>query len=1054
MCADSRDAHITASFDTLCLATKSLTDRDWIFENFVPKFSQFFQDPAMHVRKSVTQIFGRLGNMFGRKFTEMFLVPHLAMLCQDSNWSVRKSACDAFVAVAECASPTVRKTELALLYMMLISDISKWVSFTAYQNLGPFIALFADPTITGLELVDGHVRHVDSRESHNRTFTSEPDELDRYGILPKGTKLVIRQRDYEAHRKREEAAVKEVAEAKERAKRGERVMDSVISGINKMLSPFERSSPSQNGDGKRSPLSLKGAVSLMDKWSRRGQQKSIESSDASSPPPPPPPLADGIAAKRLGALPSSPKRVSPKKAMKATRREFVFDSPTSPTSPPPSDDENRERDDERQQYMSTSTPGFNEEEHVAISDDEDDLNQSFVERDVEQSKEEREKSDELDENQFSSLSYWNADCGIECGLFGLLENVNVVCSCAVDELQPFGSSPPSRPYVSTSYLESRLDVTKVRSPRSRNHSLGSSSSPSSSLRSSPRRHTTETATLNTDEKEKLGILDIDEMSMSSTSSSSSDDDDVAVTSPTVNSDVYRHVPRDLVEYYIRVVSPMSGACAPSAAADPALCLDVYRHCAFNFPAVCFTLGKAAWPRLRGVFVKLSQDEQPKVRQSIAYSIHDVATIIGQEHTDVDLLPVFFALRVDQCSDVRKGILSNMFEFVKMLSDEKRAEIILSLPQFFPVGAQPGNQSQNSDWRSRFLLISQLSKLCQLYSVNDINVHMSGIALTLADDRVAEVRREAVKFVSTIVGVLVAHEWREICERRGLDATTTSTNEAIAKREEKGEPSSSKYLSEQFVDDIVTSFAKTQKWTRRQTFCFICHEMLEGGHCDLLQFNYFFAGTLRKLINDKVANVRLAACDAAHQWKRVGESCAILEQLVDDDDIDVSFAARTFSGMTSAESPIDIGPRTTKMREREEKFFGDLVVTYEGGGVKRIFGHGDQRKEVWVKQPEEPKAAIVEASPNTSQSDALSTFQAPLETCTTSDEAFNTTLVDNTDEVDMEVDEPDEQPTVDASSPSLAHDEAAAIAKNSDDETIPADPAPTAEMEELDDSSEA
>ena len=103
---------------------------------------------------------------------------------------------------------------------------------------------------------------------------------------------------------------------------------------------------------------------------------------------------------------------------------------------------------------------------------------------------------------------------------------------------------------------------------------------------------------------------------------------------------------------------------------------------------------------------------------------------------------------------------------------------------------------------------QLSKLCSLFSIQDVNLHMSGIALTLADDRVADVRCEAVKLVSTIVGALVAAEWEEIKVNRNID----SGHMDVKSKKEKTQS----FLSEQFVDDIVSSFAKTQKWTRRQT----------------------------------------------------------------------------------------------------------------------------------------------------------------------------------------------------------------------------------------------
>ncbi|VDL70337.1 unnamed protein product [Nippostrongylus brasiliensis] len=37
--------------------------------------------------------------------------------------------------------------------------------------------------------------------------------------------------------------------------------------------------------------------------------------------------------------------------------------------------------------------------------------------------------------------------------------------------------------------------------------------------------------------------------------------------------------------------------------------DINRHCAHNFPAVAYTLGRANWPQLRDTYNKLATDDQ-------------------------------------------------------------------------------------------------------------------------------------------------------------------------------------------------------------------------------------------------------------------------------------------------------------------------------------------------------------------------------------------------------------------------------------------------------------
>ncbi|RCN26641.1 hypothetical protein ANCCAN_27632 [Ancylostoma caninum] len=155
--------------------------------------------------------------------------------------------------------------------------------------------------------------------------------------------------------------------------------------------------------------------------------------------------------------------------------------------------------------------------------------------------------------------------------------------------------------------------------------------------------------------------------------------------------------------------------------------DINRHCAHNFPAVAYTLGRANWPQLRDTYNKLATDDQLRVRVSIANSIHEMAAIVGARHTDDDLLPVFHAYRED-AFEVRVGLLKHLFEFYRCLSPETRKGMIDALPQFMPMD----NSMLNGNWRYRHEFAKQCNKLCEMYGIEEINRTMSAIALTLAN----------------------------------------------------------------------------------------------------------------------------------------------------------------------------------------------------------------------------------------------------------------------------------------------------------------------------------
>ncbi|CAH10795.1 Serine/threonine-protein phosphatase 4 regulatory subunit 1 [Caenorhabditis elegans] len=1091
----------------------AIHDRRWLFDNFLPRFSQMLKDPTMHVRKSALHIFGNLGNMFGQKFTEVFLVPHLITLSCDMTWAVRKVACEIFVKVAECASNQVRIDILSPNFVRLLNDPNKWVSFIAYQQLGPFISLFANPDITGLELRNGQVvvrdpvvlepSVTEQEDPSNSTFSE--DTSDDFRTLPKDTWLpeVDFNDDFEYQlgsidntQNQKELTTVTTALVKT-PKRGERVMDSVLSGINKMFGSLERSSPKSkevekiaatfSSPSKRSPLSLHSAVSLIDKFSKRSNPNNPQRF----------PVFDS--ANSDSTLSSNSSNNNSSEQQNSTGIAAKCSSTDDLTKLGLEDDD----------YMENSGPKFNTDEdstNDSDSDDEDnDFEKSFVADEDDGEQDDSPLSIEIKSSSSSdfesvsaatptsqepvsnefSLTYWSS---------------NYAISSIEDELKPFGSSSSfTNSPTSNSYLESRFDVMKVNlSPRARSVSFGTNGSP---ISTSPRRKANSTSEpsppntgnlksddsivmLNTEEKEKLGILDFDEMNMSISSNSSihgeaamTEDSDISLTS--IEQAALQHVPVDLVESYMRVMGPIggsgsggggNGSSTTIATGDPSLCAETYRHCAHNFPAVCYTLGRAAWPRLKLVFRKLAMDEQARVRQSISHSIHEIANMLGQEITDEDLLPVFYDLRNDQNPDVRNGILIHLYDFVKFLSPEKRDEMILSLPQFFPIGAQPGNQAQNGDWRSRFELISQLSKLCSLYSIQDVNFHMSGIALTLADDRVAEVRREAVMLVSTIVGALVTAEWDNIKGVRDIE----NGHVDVKKKSNKTD-----FLSEQFVDDIVSSFAKTQKWTRRQTFCFICAQILRDKQCDGIQFRYFFATPLQQLAQDKVPNVRLASCEALSVWRKTliaaraqerrgqspisspaSEPSAIrrdinlvsdmMVKLSNDSDIDAAFIAKKCQGLTDDHQPVDVASRTTRMREREEQFFGDIILSYSPGCNARVSG-----KE--IKQLiRHDQGAVQKAAPLQSMEDFGDeilahaadsvNIQTPPEVVATVQRVSitNEQFEDNTEAVDMEIEEDeDENSTEKKENTEKTAEEESENVKNTEDELdIPMDPAPT------------
>jgi serine/threonine-protein phosphatase 4 regulatory subunit 1 len=74
--------------------------------------------------------------------------------------------------------------------------------------------------------------------------------------------------------------------------------------------------------------------------------------------------------------------------------------------------------------------------------------------------------------------------------------------------------------------------------------------------------------------------------------------------------------------------------------------EVPFHCAYNFPAVLQTLGPNSWNKLRPLHELLVKDSRWKVRRTLAFSLHEIAKILGPEITEKELIPVLYHFQKD------------------------------------------------------------------------------------------------------------------------------------------------------------------------------------------------------------------------------------------------------------------------------------------------------------------------------------------------------------------------------------------------------------------------
>ena len=92
-----------------------------------------------------------------------------------------------------------------------------------------------------------------------------------------------------------------------------------------------------------------------------------------------------------------------------------------------------------------------------------------------------------------------------------------------------------------------------------------------------------------------------------------------------------HISKDLLLLFAQLANPAN----PSASDS-----DIAYYCAFNFPGVVQAVGASRWGELSEAFGTLATQIQWKVRRTLAYSLHDIASILGRELAETELVPLF------------------------------------------------------------------------------------------------------------------------------------------------------------------------------------------------------------------------------------------------------------------------------------------------------------------------------------------------------------------------------------------------------------------------------
>lgn len=205
-----------------------------------------------------------------------------------------------------------------------------------------------------------------------------------------------------------------------------------------------------------------------------------------------------------------------------------------------------------------------------------------------------------------------------------------------------------------------------------------------------------------------------------------------------------NVPIVLIEFFLSLGAHASNKQVFKMDSDRAII------CAFNFPAVTLTAGVDLWDsHLKDTYLTLTKDYQIKVRRTFAYSLHEVARIIGPDRTEHDLVQIF-ALYLMDLDEVKQGVLEHLSDFLAALAPSSRDEYIPILAEVW--------DGVMTNWRLRDILAGQLKDISLLFDPTRVVEHVVPLALRACQDEFASVRDTGVSCVSEPILVTEPKCW--------------------------------------------------------------------------------------------------------------------------------------------------------------------------------------------------------------------------------------------------------------------------------------------------------
>ncbi|XP_071517128.1 serine/threonine-protein phosphatase 4 regulatory subunit 1-like isoform X2 [Panulirus ornatus] len=853
-----------------------LIGREMTERLFLERFTRLCSDALFQVRKVCASNFGDFCSVVGTQPTEEILVSRFMCLCEDGVWGVRKACAEVFMGVSCACSLPTRKNKLSSVFVSLLTDQSRWVRVSAFQNLGPFISTFADASVTGLHYNEDGVLVIGT--PHDHTTQSQELNADTVVLPDRSSNYGAEQKQYSHHREEDRLSVDNIyydhhgLEHKNYASdicdgggkeetdfQPPEPMEVEFSDVADSIVPVDDVHRDQSAEERRAEAYLFSTVQSDPKTkyepvpstsqpSTATSEHSCGSKDISNeqnanthtpvpaiPPNTLPSPVDGVQSQSNSLTVSGTEghlhvHLDNNPAFNTFN---YWRTPIMPIELPiPKIEVDidimgqttnvcvkakvQENDGTYQSQvnltMATDSTNPNITLAPTIQDkqtvDKEPVNTVEAELDALAAslegvsvKEKSTNSTVTEERQLEKENEQSKD--VVKVTSPPHATYAQVCAASVSSVQQKNEAQPS--ILASRLTQARVSMSggTVTEIKKREMDVVSPSDCSVNMPSSRPSLTSQSSLL------PQRIMDpftaVLPGSSDQMSSAMSDHSSGSTELIDLNQDI---VPKTLLEHYISMTDPVRAETVDN---------DLTRHCAYSLPAVALTLGRQNWPVLKATYETLAGDMHWKVRRTLAFSIHELAVILGEEIAQSDLVPVFNGF-IKDLDEVRIGVLKHLAHFLRLLRPQNRRDYLPRMDEFL-------RTDNENNWRFRLELATQLADIIDLFSPQDCQTFITPIALALMTDKVVHIRHTCYTLVCQLVRQLGS----------------------------EGDPKYVETLSKQLRE----KFAYAPTWSHRQSYAFVCGQLVAERSLPLPEWCHLFLPSLLTLADDRVPNVRIA-----------------------------------------------------------------------------------------------------------------------------------------------------------------------------------------------------